>query len=1035
MRRLPSLYGEAPGYSPKKGVARSRPIPFLWWWMQFRLWLPVTAPLSAVAAGVACAVVHPHPTPDKLLLYSGCLSLAWTLLVLMSYKHIVPWRRHPSYLLLQRSVNSLVFTIVILAKELSVTNSTCDAQYKAGVLQFSLLAGELWMAALSLDLYLSLTDPFLGYATNQRRYTVGVYSVALLSSLCLAGGVGSSCLGTFETNAGISLCWIENDQFGACFALYFLAWVVAFYLFSLGVGVFAFSRLSNGLSETYSTRRAVVTTTFRIVLAYLCYGLFLSALYLATTRGRGSELFAFFVGLRGWYDSCIWFALHNFKTNTTLFSLLCGGGVVHTAKRASDAALQERRTPLIDSGIGREREQQIATRETRASRVSFAAILLDTDIFPSSSADGAHEADIDDDDDDLAGPNQFAARDGKDLSEFGQDDVDLTPQLNLALRKEVLHLVTGGIRESVLRWDAREEEPVASSTTAAASATATATASRRPSRCRGNSSSEDGFSLDSGSRTQYFLQSLTGRSVMSTAAALLGLTRQPGEYGEDPAYCLVSPHRPGRVNSNASSTGQWRHTSMMGSHQHHHNQHHQQQDAQQAPPPPQEVVFDLDEERHRFVDFRPATFALLRDMAGFTSQRYLELMAQPAREKLTSEGGSNAFQFVCGRGEIIVKTVSHGEANVLRSRLDRYLEHLRLHPSSLLVRFLGLHTLTLFGRDFNFVVMRNVFPSSINERFDLKGSWVGRNAAALVPGSRQVCRKCSETFFQGDVSSACSVGVHGHEANVVLKDNDLQNKIRLRSEDVWNVIETLHSDSDCLASMGIMDYSLLIGIKNKQYDLNLADGSTLGGGESRQSLTPSISASVGIVGRASSSDDRASNVSTADTVVNLHSSCLGPPQRLRQILLAGAGPGGATTSSEPSDLSGALSPGDSFSRDSDFMAIPGSSQVHSGGALGSGLALLEGFLARSVVAPERYHLGIVDILQDWSWQKRLEHVVRVFIRRQPPEGISCIPPEPYKTRFQAKISRTFDHALFVRQVTGAWSGSRFLGEPEPLHQA
>ena len=53
--------------------------------------------------------------------------------------------------------------------------------------------------------------------------------------------------------------------------------------------------------------------------------------------------------------------------------------------------------------------------------------------------------------------------------------------------------------------------------------------------------------------------------------------------------------------------------------------------------------------------------------------------------------------------------------------LDRYLEHLRGSPSSLLVRYLGLHTLTMHGRSFAFVVMKNVFPlGPMNERFDIK---------------------------------------------------------------------------------------------------------------------------------------------------------------------------------------------------------------------------------------------------------------------------------------------------------------------------
>ena len=209
-------------------------------------------------------------------------------------------------------------------------------------------------------------------------------------------------------------------------------------------------------------------------------------------------------------------------------------------------------------------------------------------------------------------------------------------------------------------------------------------------------------------------------------------------------------------------------------------------------------------------------------MSGISCERYLELMAQPAREQLSSEGGSGAFQFSCGHGEILVKTVSAGERSTLLRILDGYLQHLERHPDSLLVRFLGLHSLTLFGRQFSFVVMKNAFPptASINERYDLKGSWVGRNAKALVPGSRQNCRHCAETFVVGgSAANTCPVAVAGHEPNVVLKDNDLIHKLRLRRDDCYEVIEALNRDSDALCALGITDYSLLVGVKNRKYDL------------------------------------------------------------------------------------------------------------------------------------------------------------------------------------------------------------------------
>lgn len=52
----------------------------------------------------------------------------------------------------------------------------------------------------------------------------------------------------------------------------------------------------------------------------------------------------------------------------------------------------------------------------------------------------------------------------------------------------------------------------------------------------------------------------------------------------------------------------------------------------------------------------------------------------------------------------------------------------------------------------------------------------------------------------------CKAVVGNHEANVVLKDNDLRTKISLHSQDTSQVMETLRKDSDLLGKLGVMDY-------------------------------------------------------------------------------------------------------------------------------------------------------------------------------------------------------------------------------------
>ena len=75
-----------------------------------------------------------------------------------------------------------------------------------------------------------------------------------------------------------------------------------------------------------------------------------------------------------------------------------------------------------------------------------------------------------------------------------------------------------------------------------------------------------------------------------------------------------------------------------------------------------------------------------------------------------------------------------------------------------------------------------------------------------------------------------------------------------------------------------------------------------------------------------------------------------------------------------------------------------------------------GVRARSVVGPGYYYLGIIDVLQSWTWQKRLERFCKRFLLMQDGDGISAIEPEAYKQRFQQKIIQIIDHQGFVREV-------------------
>jgi hypothetical protein len=108
-----------------------------------------------------------------------------------------------------------------------------------------------------------------------------------------------------------------------------------------------------------------------------------------------------------------------------------------------------------------------------------------------------------------------------------------------------------------------------------------------------------------------------------------------------------------------------------------------------------------------------------------------------------------------------------------------------------------------------------VFPPSdrveIHTRYDLKGSWVNRS------------KKTRRKLGRGQLKVK-----HGDEG--VLKDCDLHSPFLLDEEMVTFLIEQSRIDSQKLCSWGIMDYSLLVGITDREYKFEDGNGGALPSG-------------------------------------------------------------------------------------------------------------------------------------------------------------------------------------------------------------
>jgi Ca2+-binding EF-hand superfamily protein len=216
----------------------------------------------------------------------------------------------------------------------------------------------------------------------------------------------------------------------------------------------------------------------------------------------------------------------------------------------------------------------------------------------------------------------------------------------------------------------------------------------------------------------------------------------------------------------------------------------------------------LDADSVSFVDYAPFVFHKLREHFGISPDEYVQsigpgnmlsnlmLGSMASMSQLGSEGKSGSFFYFTSDSKFMIKTVPVKEHQLLRSILKDYYEYVTVHPDSLLCRILGCHKMrfpknsSVSGHDHvYFVVMANCFetPLDMRFRFDLKGSWVGRECGAAARAKFGAC----------------------------LKDQDwriMQKRISIGPERKARLLAALEADSEFLTARSIIDYSMLLGI-------------------------------------------------------------------------------------------------------------------------------------------------------------------------------------------------------------------------------
>lgn len=738
----------------------------------------------------------------------------------------------------------------------------------AALTQALLVCGEFWFFAIPIDLVQSITNPFTSYAHNFRVYWA--YST-LSGTVCgfllwfLDDGTGDhECADSDPADCRLTakedqrFFWFHHNTnmpgfFWHRWILYHV-WVLVYLVFGVICIRFVKRRLHRGLEETFEVRRRILSN-----------GIFTCAIYISWS-------FAIL---------CL-FALTNLTTTkdllgTSMFKLLINiSAFFHAARGCVNIIVWlVVNAPYLSSLCFRPPRRPLSMLQGS----SFSSSDMSTSSFDSRG-------------------------------QMDEQELLLNPQLNTALRRQMIHMATSGIIESVEHYHLMNQ------------------------RIQSNQT----FHLDWKRSKQRDLLAMSSSESFTAA------------------------HRRG--------TGAVKRNSVI-----------QVVEARDKTSTPRFSFLPVAMKEMQFYDFQPRVFASIRLLYGVDDAEYMFAFRSTINERI-SEGRSGAFVFnTCDR-KYLVKSMTSDEKSVLLELLPSYLRYLKWNPQTLLPRFLGFHAMKMYGQIFYFVVMGNILSTSepIHRRYDIKGSWVDRNAPACVLGEKYRCSKCNRFFKFGSSGGRDSVpcdamGGADHYPDITLRDNDLKKRLKLDPGTAAKLLKQLTRDSNFLASMGIMDYSLLIGTHYSHFKITTKHRVVT------VTVTPATRNVVPELERESlSADDK----EFVHVLVQQQ-----PP-------LTGGKDGDGEVEEvigEPEEHPQQQQQNQSQQQQHELRK-DSHSQSHC-------------YRAHQVSGPSAYYFGLVDILQQWTLGKQAERVYKVHVLRKSARGVSAMAPKPYAHRFQQKMAQLF----------------------------
>lgn len=183
-------------------------------------------------------------------------------------------------------------------------------------------------------------------------------------------------------------------------------------------------------------------------------------------------------------------------------------------------------------------------------------------------------------------------------------------------------------------------------------------------------------------------------------------------------------------------------------------------------------------------------FQHFRQSLGMSEEAYQRsLSACGLYLQFISNSKSKADFFLTNDKRFFLKTQSKREVHFMLQILPKYIQHFQAYPHSLLVKILGVHSITREQEKKKyFIIMQSVFfpDERIIGRYDIKGCHVSRWTEPEPEGSR-VLQVFKDVNFEGNV-------------------------ICLDQQRSWLLRQT-ELDTRFLRELNVLDYSLLLGFQ------------------------------------------------------------------------------------------------------------------------------------------------------------------------------------------------------------------------------